>query len=68
MSPNYWGKNEMKRNDDFYNRGISVSFFSNDWEMENKMQFMNDWQGPLTPRRCKKASLRLRNERSQTRQ
>ena len=36
--------------------------------MENKMQFMNDWQGPLTSRRCKKASLMLRNERSQTRQ
>ena len=105
------GQNEMKRNDDFYNRGISVSFFSNAkqnkdterlwyycilcvtkqrkyaqislnylswkiyfkehnnyWEMENKMQFMNDWQGPLTHRRCKKASLMLRNERSQTRQ
>ena len=58
----------MKRNDDFYNRGISVSFFSNDWEMENKMHLMNDWQGPLTFRRCKKASLMLRNERSQTRQ
>lgn len=100
----------QKRNDDFYNRGISVSFFfsnakqNNDterlwyccilwvtkqrkyaqislnylswkiyfkehnWEMENKMQFMNDWQGPLTSRRCKKASLMLRNERSQTRQ
>ena len=25
--PITWGKNEMKRNDDFYNRGISVSFF-----------------------------------------
>lgn len=32
------------------------------------MQFMNDWQGPLTSRRYKKASLMLRNECSQTRQ
>ena len=32
------------------------------------MQFINDWQGPLTSRRCKKSSLMLRNERSQTRQ
>ena len=110
-SPHFTQLLGQKRNDDFYNRGISTSFFSNAkqnkdterlwyycilcvtkqrkyvqislnylswkiyfkehnnyWEMENKMQFMNDWQGPLTPRRCKKVSLRLRNERSQTRQ
>ena len=32
------------------------------------MPLMNDCQGPLTSRRCKKASLMLTNERSQTRQ
>ena len=36
--------------------------------MKNKMQFMNDCQGLLTPRRCEKASLMLRNECSQTHQ
>lgn len=45
-----------------------IYFKKHNWEMKNKMQFMNDCQGLLTPRRCKKASSMLRNECSQTHQ